>query len=177
MLKPALVGGVLIGILSAVPVISMANCICCAWVIGGGILAANLYVKASPVAVTLGRGALLGMLAGAIGAVVDTVFSIPLHMLMSGIGVNVLGQVEEILNQVQEIPAEQREALRAIFSSGPGTGVLLVLIGGMVSLVVFSVMGMAGGAIGVALFEKRKPGPPVEWQPPEAAPPPLPPTA
>ena len=34
--QPALLGGVVIGTLSALPVISMGNCLCCLWVILGG---------------------------------------------------------------------------------------------------------------------------------------------
>ena len=60
MLKPALVGGVLLGILSALPLINYFNCICCAWVILGSVVAARLYVKDSSVPVTLGRGVALG---------------------------------------------------------------------------------------------------------------------
>lgn len=48
MLKPALTGGVLLGILSALPFVSAFNCLCCAWVIGGGMLAAHLFVSSSP---------------------------------------------------------------------------------------------------------------------------------
>src|SRR5512136_504093 len=86
MLKPALIGGVLLGVLSATPIVSAANCICCAWVIGGGVFAAYLFVKESPRAVTLGKGVALGLLAGIIGAVVDTLFSIPLHLALRGLG-------------------------------------------------------------------------------------------
>ena len=34
-LQPALLGGVTIGVLSALPVINLANC-CCAWILFGG---------------------------------------------------------------------------------------------------------------------------------------------
>ncbi len=32
MFKPALIGGVLLGVLSAIPLVSALNCFCCAWV-------------------------------------------------------------------------------------------------------------------------------------------------
>src|SRR5512137_1271769 len=83
-LKSALIGGVALGVLSALPVLGAVNCLCCAWVIGGGMLAAHLYVKDSPTPVTLGTGVLLGLLAGVVGAVVDTLFTIPLHMALRG---------------------------------------------------------------------------------------------
>jgi hypothetical protein len=40
-LQPALFGGLFIGVLSALPIINIANC-CCLWVIGGGVLATYL---------------------------------------------------------------------------------------------------------------------------------------
>ena len=40
--QPAVLGGVFIGVLSALPLISAGNCCCCLWVIGGGVVAAYL---------------------------------------------------------------------------------------------------------------------------------------
>jgi len=40
-LQAPLLGGLFIGILSALPVVSWGNC-CCLWIIGGGVLAAYL---------------------------------------------------------------------------------------------------------------------------------------
>src|SRR5688572_543103 len=97
MLKPALIGGVLLGILSAIPIIGAVNCLCWAWVITGSVLAANLYVKSSSTEVTLGRGVGLGFLTGAIGAVVDVLFAIPMHLMMRGMGVNFMEPLREAL--------------------------------------------------------------------------------
>jgi hypothetical protein len=154
MLKPALVGGVLLGILSVIPVISLGNCFCCAWVIGGGVLASFLYVKSSPVAVTLGRGVALGLLAGAIGAIVDTMFSIPLQILLSRLGMGVEG-VQQILDQIPQLPPEFKKAVQTALAGGKGIGVLVMLLGAFFKLVVYSAVCMLGGAIGVAVFEKR----------------------
>ena len=76
---PILAGGLFLGALSAIPPISFLNCACCILVIGGGFLASYLYMKDYPSdqpRVTYGDGALLGLLAGLFGAVVDTVISI-----------------------------------------------------------------------------------------------------
>src|SRR6059036_1044136 len=115
MLKAALIGGVALGILSVIPLLNMVNCFCCAWVIGGGILAANLYVKGSIEAVTLGRGLVLGLLTGAIGGVVETLFSTPLQMIMASMGASALSRFEQVVDQMKDLPPEVREALRSIF--------------------------------------------------------------
>ncbi len=59
-LQPALVGGLFIGVLSALPIVNTANCCCCLWVISGGVLAAYLRQQSSPVRDHVGRGRLHG---------------------------------------------------------------------------------------------------------------------
>ena len=75
-LKPALIGGVFIGLLSVIPFVSAANICCCLWAILGGMLATYLYVKNSPMPASAGDGAVLGVIAGAIGAVIHFVIGI-----------------------------------------------------------------------------------------------------
>jgi hypothetical protein len=184
MLKPALIGGVTLGILSAIPIVNWLNCLCCAWVIGGTMLAANLYVNSSPVAVTLGRGVGLGLLTGAIGAIVDVLFAIPMHLMLRGMGVNFMEPLREALEQIPNIPPETKDALGSIFAEGNGPGIFVIIVGGFFTLIVYSIVGMLGGALGVALFEKRKPGtiggpppipyppaPPTDFPPPPPGPP------
>jgi hypothetical protein len=180
MLKPALIGGVLLGVLSALPAISALNCFCCAWVIGGGVLAAHLYVKGSPFPVALGTGALLGLLTGVIGAIVDTIFSIPLHLALTGMGFGV-GELRKAIEQIPMSP-EARDTILSMLRGGGGVGVLFVILSGVFKLFVYSIMAMIGGTLGVALFEKRKPGmpsptgvPPEYQAPPRDFPPPPPP--
>ncbi len=180
-LKSALIGGVALGVLSALPVLSAVNCLCCAWVIGGGMLAAHLYVKDSLMPVTLGTGVLLGLLAGVIGAVVETLFTIPLHMALRGSAV-MAEQLRELADQVPNLPAESRELLRSLASGGPAVGSILFIVFAFFRLIVYGIIAMIGGALGVAVFEKRKIGPPgadvrPPYEPPPAgpAPPPLPP--
>ena len=50
-LQPALLGGLTIGVLSALPVINLANC-CCAWILFGGALAAYLMQQSHPEPIT-----------------------------------------------------------------------------------------------------------------------------
>jgi hypothetical protein len=173
-LKPAIIGGVLLGVLSSLPVINLFNCFCCAWVIGGGLLAAYLYVKDSPTAVTLGRGVAIGLLAGIVGTIVSTLFSIPLQILMNKAGAGVMDQIRQAIEQMPNIPAETRDRLLSL-TSRDGLSVFLYAMSTLLMLVVYCVMAMLGGTIGVALFEKRKPGEPPMTEPPYEPPANIPP--
>ncbi len=164
--KPAVIGGVVLGILSSLPLVS---CLCCAWVIAGGVIAAYIYVKDSPVAVKLGRGVQLGLLTGFIGAIVIGLFSVPMQMLL-GHG-SFVEQVRQSMEQMPNVPPETRRMAEAFIAN---SGVIYAL--GIIFMLSFCcLLGMVGGAIGVALFEKRKPGdgamPPVYQPPVPPAPP------
>ena len=66
-LKAALIGGVIVGLPSAIPVL---NYCCCIWGIGGGVVAGLLYIKGSQTRVPTGDGAIVGGLAGVVGGVI-----------------------------------------------------------------------------------------------------------
>jgi preprotein translocase subunit SecY len=175
MLKPALIGGVLLGVLSSLPILNLFNCICCAWVIGGGFLAAYLYVKDSSSPVSMGGGVAIGLFAGIIGAIVSGLFSIPLNYLLSSGRMDIAEQIKRGLEQVPNLPPETREAIEALSIQG-NMGILYFLFALFFTLVVYCLFAMLGGAIGVAVFEKRKPGDapadPTSYQAPGNLPPP-----
>jgi hypothetical protein len=82
-----------------------------------------------------------------------------------------------LFEEFPNIPSEYREAIRAIFASGDGIGVFVLILVGLLKLVVYGLVCMLGGAVGVAIFEKRPPGtdsriPPAVYQPPRDFPPP-----
>jgi hypothetical protein len=65
-LQPALLGGLLIGVLSALPFVSMC---CCLWVIAGGVLTTYLLQERMTTPVTAGDATIAGLLAGIVGAI------------------------------------------------------------------------------------------------------------
>ncbi len=161
--QPALLGGIAIGVLSALPVINLANC-CCAWILFGGALAAYLMQQNHPYAITAADGALVGMLAGLIGGVLGVLLSIPIEMAMGPLQQRLLDQF--ILNN-PDVPAESKR----IFENMAAGGASALVIGFklMFSVVVGLIFGMLGGLLGVALFKKDAPPPPpgtVEVLPP-----------
>jgi hypothetical protein len=158
-LQPALLGGVAIGVLSALPVINIVNLCCCAWVVAGGALASHLMQQNHPAPINAGDGAIVGLLAGAIGAIVGTVLSVPIAMMMGPFQVQMM---ERILQGAQDMPPE----LRSIFeqmqggmggAAAMGIGLVLSLF---FSLFFYSIFGLFGGLLGALLFRKDAPPPP-----------------
>lgn len=175
-LQPALLGGLFIGVLSALPVISAGNCVCCLWVVLGGVLAAYLLQQAQPDAIDAVDGALVGLLAGLVGAVIATLVSIPIQMLMGPMGGHVL---ERVLQQSGDLPPEMRDLLEQVGRGGLGGAMLL--FGLIMGLVVNAIFGTLGGLLGAVLFKPSVPPapPPVpgfaDSQRPRSPEPPLPP--
>jgi hypothetical protein len=136
-LKPALLGGLIVGFLSAIhsliPFISMC---CCIWSIIGGVLAAFLYIKGSSVPVKLGDGAIVGALAGVVGGIIFVVIYLPISLVWG------LAMMQQQIDQ-----------------SGyqiPFSGTILVIIMSLVGAIALVVLSTLGGLIGTAIFEKRK---------------------
>ena len=159
-LKPALIGGVFIGVLSVIPFVSAANLCCCLWAILGGLLATYLYVKNSPTPASAGDGAVLGVIAGAIGAVISFVIGVPLAIAMGPTMRNM------IVSLVQNLDQRQAEMMRQQFEA-QGTAIAPIIIQSLIGAGLLFVFAILGGLLGVPIFEKRKGGPP---PPPEFSP-------
>ena len=157
-LKPAIIGGAILGILTALPVLQ--SC-CCIWAIVGGLIAANIYIKGSPNPVQPAEGAIVGAIAGAIGAVLIFVIGIPLQLIFGTAMASMMGGFMQNMDPNQA--AQFQEAMAA--SVGFGRAILNALIYSVTG-VIFSAV---GGLLGVAIFEKRKGGPGVAPPPPPQA--------
>ena len=149
-LQPALLSGVVIGVLSALPVVSAGNCCCCLWVIGGGALAAYLMQQNHPFPITAADGALGGLLAGLIGGVLATLLSIPITMMMGPVQQRIL----ERIASNPDLPEQYRQIFENIGGSMGGTIALRLLLG-LGTTVIFAVFAMLGGLLGVAIFKKK----------------------
>ena len=165
-LVPAALGGLFIGVLSALPFLRVANC-CCLWIIGGGYLAAYVMQQNHPTAITTVDGAAVGLLAGIFGAVVFTVVVIPIDIVMGPLQAQFLLRM---LGTNREMPPELRDMLEGI-ATARTSGVLTSLFGFVPMLLVSMVFAPIGGILGT-LFSRRPPGVPLP-EPPAPAPPPL----
>lgn len=175
-MQPALIGGVTLGVLSAFPFIGALNCICCLWVVLGGVVAAYFYQKESPVPVLYGDGAVLGLLTGVIGAVVGTIVSIPFSLLQFELGSGLIEEVLRDLERNPDVPREVFELIQSLLQPG-AFAVTSLLVELVFSLVIYSIFAMLGAILGVAIFQNQRKGaagtpPPT---PPPSVPPPSPP--
>ena len=155
-LQPALIGGLVTGVLSALPFIGAFNACCCLWIVTGGVTAAYLLQDREPSAIQVGDGALVGLMAGVIGAFVYLILSIPITLLMAPM---MSAFTDRVLND-SNFPPEFREMV----SSGVGTalGIILGFFAYLAAGIVFSTL---GGVLGTLIF--RKPArPPVIDVPP-----------
>ena len=152
-LKPAIIGGVVLGLLSVIPFVNFANTCCCLWAILGGMLATFLYVKNSPTRANPGDGAMVGGLAGVVGAVISIVLGIPIDLAMGPIMRNMMvGLIERLDPRQADILRQQVEAA--------GTSIGPVIFNALILAVLLVVFSTIGGLLGVPIFEKRKAGSP-----------------
>ncbi len=146
MFMPALIGGAVAGILSGVPFI---NCLCCIWIIGGAILSAYLLSKDSSVALSAGDGAIVGVFTGIIAAVVDFIVSIPFSAMSSEFTRNIM---EKLADYAEEMPSGWENLLE---KGGVERSIPMLMLGFVISVIIFSVLGALGGIIGISIFKKK----------------------
>jgi uncharacterized membrane protein YeaQ/YmgE (transglycosylase-associated protein family) len=159
-LQPALLGGLLIGVLSALPFVSMC---CCLWVIAGGVLTTYLLQERMTTPVTAGDATIAGLLAGIVGAILATVLS---QLLAMARGLNFADAINDLIGQGR-LPPEMTGALEQVRDMPPAIFIIGSLL---VSLFIYPIFSMLGALLGVALFKRQPPPPPpgtVEILPPE----------
>jgi hypothetical protein len=154
-------------VLSALPIVNVANC-CCLWIVGGGLLSAYMVQQNDPRPITVGRGAGVGLLAGIIGAFVWLLVAMALNSLIAPIQERM---IDAMIRNAQDMPPEAREwlELMANRASSPfryALGFLFHFCGGLI----FATL---GGILGAVFFRRDRNIIPGEVVPP----PPLPPEA
>jgi hypothetical protein len=154
-LQPALFGGLFIGVLSALPIINFGNCLCCMWVVGGGALAVYLMQQNYPYAVQAADGALVGLLAGVIGGALCGLIVIPIALAFGPMEQRI---IQRALEQNRDMPPEVRSMVDNM-TRGSVIG-LMAVVGVFVRAIIFGVIAMLGGLLGVALFKKKDLPPP-----------------
>ena len=141
-IKFALMAGAALGLFLVVTsligsVVPFAGCCNCLWPIVGGLLATMLYVKQAPTPASIGDGAMVGGITGVVGGLINLVIGLPLTYLIVGV-------------------AAMDMQMRQYSPDFPLTGIVLLIISGIIGFIIFVVLATIGGIIGIPLFEKRK---------------------
>lgn len=145
------------GVLSALPIVAAGNACCCLWVVSGGMIAAYLLQQNQSAPITPADGALVGLLAGLIGALVRFVLQIPIDFLMAPIERAMLQRIidmgtlppewRDVFERYAGRDAEASFAFQVI--SRIGGLMMWVFIGGLFSTL--------GGLLGAAIFRNDQP--------------------
>lgn len=136
-LKPALLGGLMVGIPAVIfSLIPFTGWCCCIFSIAGGVLAGFLYIKSSPTQVSVGDGALTGGLAGVVGAIIYLIIGLPISLLLGA-----AAMTEQLTRSGVDLPIG---------------GFVLMIIAAFVSAIFLAVLAALGGLLAVPIFEKRK---------------------
>ena len=145
--QPALIGGLVGGLLSALPIIAGANVCCCLWVVSGGLAASYLLQQNQAAPITQGDGALVGLLAGVTGAFVYLVISIPLNLM--------LAPMERVVFQrLFETMGNMPPQFQAFARTSVG-GMARAVVGFVFMLVVGAIFSTLGGLLGAVIFGKK----------------------
>ncbi len=143
------------GVLSALPIISVGNC-CCLWVISGGAVAAYLFQQNKTTPMTPADGALVGLLAGVIGAVVRTLVAVPIDLMVGPMEQAILQKIVDM----GTLPPEVRDVLDRYGRRG-ANGVAFYILGRIAGMMfwvfVGGVFSTLGGLLGAVIFKKQAP--------------------
>lgn len=136
----AAIGGLVMAVLSSVPILSLINCLICAGLWIGGIVAVWFYKRQTGQLVSAGRGAAIGAVAGVIGAILATLVTLAFG-----------GAMLESM-----IAADTTGTLRDSMGGFVGTGVTTA-IAFITNIILYPLFGAIGGGAFAALTQPKAP--------------------
>jgi hypothetical protein len=146
MSQAVVLGGLFIGVLSALPIINLANC-CCLWILGGGAIAAYLAQQHHPGPFGLMDGARFGFRAGVFGAVVWLLASTVVDVIVAPLQQSA---ADFMLRSATDIPPDVRSWLENIGNSASLPA--RMIIGFFFQLFLAAPFAALGGLLGAAIF-------------------------
>ena len=146
MTQAVLLGGLFIGVLSALPIVNLANC-CCLWILGGGAIAAYLALQEQPGPFGLMDGARVGFRAGIFGAVIWLFASTTVDLMLAPLQQSA---ADFMLRNATDIPPEVRSWLENLDNTASLPA--RMIIGFFFQLFVAAPFAALGGLLGAAVF-------------------------
>ena len=140
-------GALVMGVLSALPIISAGNICCCLWVVSGGVAAAYALQQGQPDPITPADGAFVGFLSGLGGAVVYLIVWLPVDRLIGPMERELMRRIVENMGGADGF---RSYADRADLVAAP----VRAVIGFMIMLCLGAIFSTIGGILGALLFKK-----------------------
>ena len=142
----ALWPGIVLGLLSVIPILNYVNLICCLWLIAGGVLAAVIF-RNEYGSITGGEGAFVGFLAGVIGSIVQAAGVATLWYFFNE---NMLASMAEVFSSGEIDPAMQESMVSLI-----NNPVLLISTAFIFWFIMDIIFVTLGGLIGSRFIQGR----------------------
>jgi len=152
MLLPALYGGIIMAVISAVPGLNLVNCLCCAGVLFGGFMAVFFYKKElmpDMPPMTSSDGVQLGALAGVFGGIIGSLLSVIIMQLTDNVGGRMILNFMEGFRD--KMPPEAWDNMEESIREGRVSPVQMIF--GVIIDVIF---GLLGGVIGYSVFKPKQ---------------------
>lgn len=148
MIQAVLLGGLFIGVLSALPIVNIANC-CCLWILTGGALTSYLAQEDDPHPLGLMGGAGLGFRAGVFGAVVWVFVSAVVDVMVAPLQQSA---ADLMLRNATDLPPDVREMFGRLGTPASLPGRLA--FGFFFQLFFAAPCAALGGLLGAAMFRR-----------------------
>ena len=168
-LRPAILGGLIIGVISGIPGLSLLNCCCCAGILLGGAMSVYLYRKEftnEMPPMESSDALILGIIAGIVGALITTCLGALITLILGPVETQMMRNFMEKLTQKLEnngsVPSGTLDNMRdqfeqAMKEGGTVGGILRSLV---YALILYPIFSMLGGLIGYGIFGRKKPAAP-----------------
>ena len=153
--KPALMSGILLGVLTTLPVVNLA---CLLWVGGAGILTIYFFRSENRVLISSRMGANLGFITGLFGAAVWQLLEIALIFITGPEAIKEgMQEIREMILKIENLPPESFQTLEQMMELfGNPLNLNVILISLIIKFLICGTLTTLGGVLGANLFCKNK---------------------
>ena len=153
--KPALMSGILLGVLTTLPVVNLA---CLLWVGGAGILTIYFFRSENTVLISSRMGANLGFITGLFGAAVWQLLEIALIFITGPEGIQEgMQEVREMILKIENLPPDSFQTLEQMMELfGNPLNLNVILISLIIKVFICGTLTTLGGVLGANLFGQNK---------------------
>jgi hypothetical protein len=165
-IRIALISGVAIGVVAAIPGLSLINCCCCAGVWLGGVLSMYLYkqqfTEGMP-PLESSDALMLGLMAGVVGAFTATIINVLILVTFGPVEAelvkSIAGKILERMSEQGSLPSDMVENLKdQLEQSIKDSGRMSNIFGGLfITLIVYPIFTILGALLGYAMFRPKSP--------------------